>query len=264
MDMTTSVVSLALLTGLAAWGQVAPPLAFDVASVKPTPPSAPWREAKAGVDRIDFPGTTLRYNIAFAYGVKEYQISGPPWLADAKFDILAKGPEGTTREQLPEMMRALLAERFKLQVHHETKEFSVFVLSVGKNGPKLTETAPDPDGYPTGANFSMSMNNAGIGRMEAKAATMTSLVNTIARMIGRPVLDRTGLTGRYDFALEFARDDGRGFAGPPPPNSNPLPSGETGVSIFASVQQIGLKLDNQKLPLDAIVVDRAEKVASEN
>jgi len=131
-----SAVGVALLAGWAALGQTAAPLSFEVASVKPAAPGQ-WRESKAGVDRIDFPNATLRYCIAFSYDLKEYQISGPSWLGELRYDIVAKGPVGTRRDQLPGMMQVLLAQRFGLQAHNETKEFSVFALVVGKNGPKL-------------------------------------------------------------------------------------------------------------------------------
>src|SRR5690348_8234319 len=98
---------------------------FEVASVKPAAPCcAPgqWRESKAGDDRIDFRYVTLRYCVAFAYGLKEYQVSGPAWIAEARYDIVAKGPAGTGHDQLPAMVQTLLAERFRLELHREKKE----------------------------------------------------------------------------------------------------------------------------------------------
>ena len=110
------------------------PIEFEVASVKAAAPccaAGQWRESKAENDRIDFRYVTLKYCIAFAYAVKEYQVSGPAWLSEARYDIVAKGPEGTRREQLPAMMQALLAERFKLEVHHQPRDFDVFALLAG-------------------------------------------------------------------------------------------------------------------------------------
>jgi len=255
---------LALIAAWAAWSQTAPAI-FEVASVKPAAACcAPgqWRESKAGVDRIDFPNVTLRYCIAYSYGLKEYQISGPSWLGELRYDILAKGPEGTRHDQLPDMMQGLLAQRFQLQAHVETKEFSVFVLQVGKNGPKLKESPAGSGGEAAGARFGMSMTPSGVGRLEVKNATMASLATTLARVLGGPVVDRTALTGRYDLDLEYSTEDGNGMrmaAG------GPLPAGtESGASIFGSVVHFGLKLDAQKLPLKAIVVDHAEKIPTEN
>lgn len=253
---------------LAAWSapaQTAAP-AFEVASVKVAAPCcAPgqWRESKAVVDRIDFRYVTLKYCLAFAYRLKEYQISGPPWIGELRFDIVAKGPEGTKQEQLPEMVQALLRERFKLEAHREKKEFNVYALLVGKGGPKLTET-PKEGTLPTGAAFGISMTGAGVGKLEAKHSDMTALANTLPRFVGRPVVDLTALTGRYDFDLEFSRDDVNGMALPTPSGAPAPAATEFATSIFASIQRVGLKLDAQKLPMDTIVVDRAEKIASEN
>src|SRR5689334_8446709 len=134
-----------------AFAQPAAPLSFEVASVKAAAPcctAGKWRGNRPGVDRVDFQYGTLLYYITYAYGVKSYQLAGPDWLREVRFDIAAKGPEGTRREQLPQMMQALLAERFRLQVHRESRELPGLALVVGKNGPKLTVAAPESgDGH---------------------------------------------------------------------------------------------------------------------
>jgi uncharacterized protein (TIGR03435 family) len=258
---------MAILTlVLAAPAQSAAPPAFEVASVKAAAPCcAPgqWRESKAGEDRIDFRYATLRYCIAFAYQVKEYQVSGPAWLGELRFDIVAKGPAGTRHDELPAMMRQLLTDRFQMQAHHETKEFSVFVLAVGKNGPKLKETPADAV-TSEGAAIGMSMSSGGVGRIEVKHGNMTALANTLSRVLGRPVVDVTGLTARYDFELEFAREDSGGAIAPASADGQPSSAAEFGSSVFSSIQKLGLKLEAQRLPQDAIVVDRMEKVFTEN
>jgi uncharacterized protein (TIGR03435 family) len=268
MMKCVSAAAVALLAGCASWNLPAAPLSFEVASVKPAAPCcAPgqWRESKAGVDRIDFPNVTLRYCLAYAYGLKEYPISGPSWLGELRYDIVAKGPDGTRHDQLPEMMQSLLAQRFQLQAHTETKEFSVFALVVGKNGPKLTESPPPPPGDEApGARFGMSMSPSGVGRLEAKNATMVSLANTLVRLLGHPVVDLTALTGRYDLDLEYSPEDGNGMR-LATPSGGPLPAtAEPGASIFGSIQQFGLRLDARKVPQNAIVVDRAEKIPTGN
>ncbi len=263
MLANVTAAGVALMAGWAVWGQTAAPLSFEVASVKPAVPG-PWRESKAGVDRIDFPGVSLRYSIAYAYGVKEYQVSGPAWLGSSRFDILAKGSEGTRHEQLPAMMQALLAERFKLQVHHETKEFNVIALTVGRNGPKLKESPPVPGGA-DGAMIGMSMSGTGVGRMEVKQGNMTALANTLSRMLGSPVVDTTGIAGRYDFELEFSPDDSRGMIAVPATSGAGAPSvSEPVASIYSSIQQLGLKLEARKVAMDAIVFDAAEKTPTGN
>lgn len=259
------VTAVALIIGGTAQGQTTGPLSFEVASVKAAAACcAPgqWRESKAGEDRIDFRYVTLRYCIAFAYRLKEYQVSGPAWLGETRFDILAKGPEGTRHAQLPAMVQALLAERFKMALHREKKEFNVYALVTGKDGPKLKESAEEPGG-PEGASFGMSMSESG-GRLDARHSDMAALANTLPRLVGRPVVDLTGLVGRYDFVLEFSREDVNGMVMADTAAGAAMPPAELGVSIFTSIQHVGLRLDPQKLPLDTVVVDRAEKTATEN
>jgi uncharacterized protein (TIGR03435 family) len=258
------VAAAALAGGGFVWGQTAKALSFEVASVKPAAPCcAPgqWRESKVGEDRIDFRYVTVRYCIAAAYRLKEYQVTGPAWINEARFDIVAKASEGTRREQLPEMIQTLLAERFKLEVHREKKEFNVFTLVVGKNGPKLKESPLETENQ-GGANFGISMTGAGVGRLEARRADMTALSNTLPRFVGRPVVNLTELSGRFDFELEFSPEDLKGMRTDLPAAT--AASAEFGMSIFTSIQKVGLKLEPQKLPLDTIVVDRGEKTPIEN
>jgi uncharacterized protein (TIGR03435 family) len=217
------------------------------------------------VDRIDFRYVTLWYCLSYAYGVKSYQMSGPDWLRQERFDMAARGPSGTTREQLPKMMQKLLADRFGVQVRRENREIAGLALVVGKNGPKLTPSTLEQDG----ANVNMSATSTGVERMEVKNGTMTTLVNTLTGLIGRPVVDMTGLDGRYDFALEFSRGDSSGPRASggynePPSMPPPGPGAEPGLSIFSSIQQVGLKLEARKIPLDTIIVERAERVPTEN
>jgi uncharacterized protein (TIGR03435 family) len=257
---------LAFAAAAVAWGQSAAPLAFEVASVKlsPTRP-AQFRPARPGADRIEWQHVTLWYCISYAYGVHSYQMSGPDWLKFVHYDISAKGPAGTTREQLPEMMRTLLADRFKLEIHREARDIPALTLVVGKDGPKLQPSAPEVNDALVG----MSASREGGERMEVKGGTMTTLVNTLTGLLGRPVLDHTGLSGRYDFTLDYSCDQtaggaqGGGYNEPPALPPSP-PGAEPGLSIYSSIQRIGLRLDGQKRPLDVVVIDRAEKVPTEN
>jgi len=265
MRWKSLAAGMALAAG-AAWGQTGAPRSFEVASVKAasTPPPR-WRAARPGADRIEWQYVTLWYCVSYAYGVHSYQMAGPDWLKQLHYEIAAKGPAGTTREQLPEMMRTLLAERFRMQVHHETREIAALELAAGKDGPKLKASAPEV----TDAQVNMSEPPEGGERMEVKGGTMTTLVNTLTGLLGRPVVDRTGLAGRYDFVLEFSRDQtaGSGAGGgynEPPAFPPPAPGAEPGVSIYTSIQRLGLRLDGHKLPLDVVVVDRAEKTPVEN
>src|SRR5580693_752688 len=141
-----------LLVAGAAFGQTpAPTLEFEVASIKPAGTLDPAKmmsgEMHVGFKvegaRVDIGFLSLSDLIGIAYKVKSYQISGPDWMAAQRFDIMAKLPEGATKEQAPEMLQALLAERFKLTIHRSSKENQIYALVVGKNGPKLKESPPD-------------------------------------------------------------------------------------------------------------------------
>jgi uncharacterized protein (TIGR03435 family) len=268
----STAAAAAFLALCAAWGQSTAPVSFEVASVRPSDlgNSPGQRRAIApGPDRIEFRNVTLWYLITYAYGMKSYQVFGPDWLRDARYDVLAKGPAGTSREQLPKMTQNLLVERFQLQVHHETRDLSALALTVGKDGPKLIDAAPGSGDGMGGAQIGMSASPTGGERLDIKGASMATLVTTLTGLLGRPVVDKTGLTGRYDFVLEFSRAE---TAGPrasggynEPPRMPPPPAGaEPGLSIYTSIRQLGLKLDAQKFPLDVLIIDNADRTPTEN
>src|SRR5262245_41632421 len=143
--MKTSMIAAALLAAGAAWGQSTEALSFEVASVKQaTPdPSQPRRRPTVGTDRVEFRNVTLWYCLSFAYGMKSYQMFGPDWLREARYEVVAKGAAGTRREDLPKMMQTLLGQRFQVQTHQETREIPAAVLTVARAGPKLKEAAPE-------------------------------------------------------------------------------------------------------------------------
>ena len=271
MITRNSAILAALLASAAAWSQSTAPLSFEVASVKPVPPheARTWRRPTVGPDKIEFYNVTLWYCVSFAYHMKSYQMSGPDWLRDARYDIVAKGPAGTRREDLPEMMHTLLRERFRLHAHQETRDIPVLVLALGKDGSKLKDAAPESGDGQGGAQVGMSASESGGERLEIRGGGISTLVNTLTGLLGRPVVDKTGMTGRYDFILEFSRSE---TAGPnatggfnePPPLPPPPPGAEPGVSIYTSIQQLGLKFVAQKLPMNVLVVDGADRVPIEN
>ena len=211
--------------------------------------------------------------ITFAYDVRDYQVSGGPgWVGTERFDVRAKSERAaadapqdpgkmtdnqrkTLQEQMRERLRALLADRFQLMVHKETKEESVYALVVSKTGSKLQEKKE------LGPRQGMSM---GRGRLQGMAAPVEMLVQTLSNALERQVVDKTGLAGKYDFVLEWTPDvtDARaqGF-GDGITSPAPAPGGPT---IFTALQeQLGLRLESQKGPVENIVIDRAEK-PSEN
>lgn len=263
-------IACALFAAGVAMGQSGAGLSFEVASVKPVPSgeARTWRRPTLGPDRIDLGNVTLWYCVSYAYGMKSYQMSGPDWLRNARYDIVAKGPAGTRREDLPKMMQTLLGERFKLEAHFETRDIPALALVLGKDGPKLKDAGPESGDGHGGAQVGMSASEKG-ERLEIKGGGMPTLVNTLTGLLGRPVVDKTGLTGRYDLAVEFSRSetaDQRATGGfnEPPPLPPPPAGSEPGLSIYTSIQELGLRLVPQKLPMQVLVVDGANKAPIEN
>jgi uncharacterized protein (TIGR03435 family) len=275
--------SLVILGSGLAFAQPAPaPLTFEVASVKPSGGD----DHRVGIQfmpggGLRTTGTTLKFLVTFAYDVRDFQVSGGPgWINSDRFDIVAKSERGspeseapadlrnmtdaqmkTTAEQMRLKLQALLADRFQLTLHHETKEQPVYALVVGKNGSKLKESEVK-------AGERRRMMRMGRSELNAEGVAIDMLTNTLSNVLGRPVIDRTGLKGNYDFKLQWTPDPGQSggpFGGPPPPGADaPPPPDPNGPSIFTAVQeQLGLRLESQKGPVDLIVIDRVEKL-SEN
>jgi uncharacterized protein (TIGR03435 family) len=245
-----------LTLAFAAWAQQA----FEVATIKPNSTGdrrIMIRMAPGG--RFTATGVTLRQLIAQAYNVRDFQITGGPgWVSGERYDINAKGPEGMPDRVPPEvvrpMLRALIEERFQLKTHQESKEMPVYALVAGKGGPKMTPAAAESQG---------PMMRMGRGQLSGKKIPMVMLAQQLAMQLGRNVVDKTGLKGDFDFTLEWTPEPGQGPGGPPP--GEPLPAADSsGPTIFTAVQeQLGLKLDSDKGPVDIIVIDSVAK-PSEN
>jgi uncharacterized protein (TIGR03435 family) len=343
-----------LIAALALVGDVlcaqTPAPAFEVASIRPAPPitelAAQIQSGKAhlgmSIDgaRADFGFVSLADLIAQAYRIKPYQLTGPDWMKQQRFDVTAKIPDGASKDQVPEMLQALLADRFKLAVRRETKELPVYALVVGKNGVKMKESPPEeaaaagsdaptpnasdgitpppppaapggrgafalgtPDGPVTvrqegkgrgrgmvitgGPNGTMrvSASENGNMRLEMSRMSMARLAELLTTFVDRPVVDMTQLKGAYQVALELpmqelmnmARAMAPELAGPggpigrgPNPGAGasgpdaPVASDPSGTSMFQAVQQLGLRLEPRKAPVETIVVDRLEKTPTEN
>jgi uncharacterized protein (TIGR03435 family) len=201
----------------------------------------------------------LKLLMTVAYDVRDFQIvGGPGWLATDRFDIVAKAegvPDQLTPEQFRPMLVALIEDRFQLKIHRETKEMPVYALVVAKNGTKLKANAGEP-----GPRLRM-----GRGQLNGTKVPLKMLVQQLAQQLGRPVVDKTGLTGDYDFTLTWTPQPGEGgamFAGPGGPGGpeGPPPSDPDGPSIFAAIQeQLGLKLESDKGPVEILVLDQVEK-----
>jgi uncharacterized protein (TIGR03435 family) len=253
--------------------------AFDVVSVKPNKSDGNMVRIMAKPDGYSASNVSLKMLVQAAYGIREDLISGAPsWADSARFDIDAKvaGSDVDALKKLsPEQRRLilqpLLADRFKLKAHTETKQLPVYELVLAKGGSKLKEaTAGDtyangikgPDGVGRGG-----MMRVGRGQLTAQAVPMTSLANMLSQQLHRTVLDKTGLTGKYDLELNWTPDQGSDpmFKGPEgsPQRGDAAPDA-SGPSIFTALQeQLGLKLQSAKGPVETLVIDHVE-MPSEN
>lgn len=234
---------------------------FEVATIKPSKPDEQRKAFLVRGRRFQTINTSLSELISFAYEVHAKQVIGAPdWAEKDKFDIDAQpdGEGAPSDKQWKGMMQKLLVERFKLTFHRDKKELSVYVLSVAKTGPKLTKSEGDPNGLP-GLFF------RALGDLNVRNATIGEFASFILQgaVLDRPVLDQTGIKGKYDFTLKWTPDDsqfgGMGAKIPPPTDSATAPPG-----LYTAIQeQIGLKLEATKAPAEVLVIDHVEK-PSEN
>jgi uncharacterized protein (TIGR03435 family) len=261
---------------LSAYGQ-----SFEVASIRA---SAPPGNGRFNIGMKGGPGTrdpgrficdlcNLSMLVTAAFDIKNFQLTGPSSLNTERFDVAATIADGATKEQFRMMLQNLLAERFKMTVHHEKKEMAVYELVVAKGGPKLKESVEEPAGRDEAGNGpTMTFRfGGGASTYNAKGQTMEQLANMLANRVGKPVTDGTGLTGKYDYSLTFAMDVAgmmakQGIAVPPPSSGVVAPTADpdSGPTIFSAVQALGLKLEQKKGMVDIVVVDHIEKVPTEN
>jgi uncharacterized protein (TIGR03435 family) len=283
--MRISAAILALLAGgCGAYAQQAGSPTFEVASIKPGPPPdvrGTFVRSSGGPgsndpERYTAENFSLENLVMNAYDVKPYQLNAPDWMRDARFNITAKIAPGATKEQFRLMQQNLLAERFGLKVHWETKEMPIYELVVAKGGLKIKEAAPekpaDPDqprpgppppmardanGYPVlppGDRAMMMMIGNGKAVRRARRETMQQTATQLSFQLGRPVVDATGLTGKYDFDLRWQNSSASAAA-----------DGDSGPDLPQAIQeQLGLKLEAKKGPVKILVVDHAEKTPAEN
>jgi uncharacterized protein (TIGR03435 family) len=281
-----------LLAGGCAHAQQAAKLEFEVASVRPSSPqggtgkmiAAGCRGGPGSSDPTLFTclGTNLSNLLLRAYPTLAfYQLSAPDWMQPGgpRFDIRATVPEGTTKEQFTIMLQNLLADRFRLVAHHDTREIQRYELTVGKNGPKFKEhvgtkkdSVPadaaagpiklDKDGYPLLVGPMAMAMMGGKARMHWPEMTMDMLATTVAGQLRGPVANATGLTGKYDISLYWSYETAP--AGPPGAGAVSLAS-DPGPTIVQALQdQLGLRVESKKGPVDFLVVDHAEKLPTEN
>lgn len=209
---------------------------FEVAVIKPS--TSPFRGStfyNPTPGRFQFDNVTVKELIAYAYGVREFQIEGASgWVSSDRYDILAK-PEGRiTDNNANEMVQNLLAERMNLKVHEDMKEAPVFALVAAKTGATLHESAERGE----------AVAHNGYGYMSGRHLSMENLTSMLATQVERPVIDRTGIMGQFDVRLEWVPED----------------SDASGPSIFTAVEeQLGLKLESQRAPVEIVAIDQVER-----
>ena len=269
--------ALAVLAAQAPAGDAYHPV-FDTASVKPNK-SGDGRVALRGQPGGVFTAINMTAQglIQFAYRVQAFQVSGgPDWMRTDRFDVNAKAGANVPPGQGQLMMQALLADRFKLAIHKESKEGQVYALVMAKNGgkpgPQLKPSdcappTPGPQAAPPNGSNPCGLARVGLGLFQGQGVPIAQLLNFFSNLTNRAVIDRTGLSGTFDVDLKWAPDPALGGAGPfgglppgPPGAAPPPPSQSDAPEIFTAIQeQLGLKLDSQRGPVDVLVIDHVEQ-----
>ncbi len=225
-------------------------VAFEVATVKVNHgngDASPSRYPTLRNGLFIAENASLKTLLSAAYGLAKIRISGPAWIDSDRFDLTAKAPGGVPDSELGPMLQKLIQERFRAVVHRETREMAAFDMVVEKDGLKIRAFDPaHPPAPPPNYNYR--------GSIMMGAVTMSELADSLASAAGRPVVDRTGVTGRYGFTLNFTPvtpPDAGGDSEPP--------------DFFTAVQQqLGLRLESRRQPIEILVVDRAERTIGEN
>lgn len=260
---------------------------FEVASIRSIPNDGTTVTAGVHVDGAQFHATMpLRSLVALAYKARPHQFEAPEWMASQWYEIAATLPEGHTKMgEVPEMLRALLAERFHMKMHLETKELPIYALTLAKGGITAKPDPLDPVGSSAEVVSTSSETNSvssmqrgaalsiGEDKIEAKKFTMGMLAGQLTSFMDRPVVDQTGLEAdaAYDFTLELTHEDFlatrvrsaiNGGMTPPPQAMKLLEA--SGDSLDIALAKIGLKLEAKKAPLEVLVIDSSDEVPGEN
>lgn len=280
-----------ILAAAAGFAQAAPKLEFEVSSVRPSQISN-RQNVGVGVhldgSQVRIAGMDLRRLVAMAYRLKDYQVSAPAWMHSTFFDISGKLPEGTTSDQIPEMLQALLEKDFQIKYHRDKKDFPVYLLEQGKPPLKMTKSAEDEaaDGKAPAVNIAGSGSAAGVSvdlgrgsyytfannKFDIKKVTMDTLATLLERYVDRPILNQTGLMGWYDMEITLTEEDYRSMlirAGvnsglTMPPQALQLMAQGSTASLTDGLGMLGLKLEERKAPIEELVVDQMLKSPAEN
>jgi len=283
MSRPLCLVVLGLL-GMLSQGAAQTKPSFEVATVKPNA-SGDNRIAilRQPGGRFVATGVSLKMLMGFAYGVRDFQISGGPgWIATDRWNIEARAEEAsipaleapfdpTVPNPLLLMVQSLIEDRFQLKMHRETKELPVYELVAAKGGAKLKLSedqspirppdrgSPPPPPPQRGGPMPRGSMRMGRGDLEANGVPMFNFIQTLSQQLGRPVIDKTELKGLYDIKLQWTPEMGQGPVAPGGPEPPPPPD-TSGPSIFTAVQeQLGLRLESAKGPVDVVVIDSIQK-----
>ena len=234
---------LLALSCLASWAQ-SNPLTFEVATIKPSDPSVRAAIQTQG-DRVEFRGVAIRVPLGQAFHVRPIYVFGEDWL-DTKFDIAAKLPAGATAQQIPEMLRALLTERFGIRMHTETRQMPVYALTIAKGGFKLKELPADSPAAIRNSNGAMVM----VGTLDSIGPAASG------NRIG-PIINQTGLTGKYELSFESSLLF-------PKAAPDPLDDSDGLARMRQAVEPFGLNIDRARIPTEVVVIDHIEHIPTDN
>jgi uncharacterized protein (TIGR03435 family) len=252
----TAPLTLTRVEALARRPQPGPAQPFEVATVKQNKTgtingiTGRGGQIRPSKGQIAMENVTLWKALGFAYGIgedKDYAITGPAWLKSERYDIVAKVPAGVAWDQMLRMLQATLAERFHLELHRESKDLPIYALVPARDGLKLHAGEPGRSSFRFGA-----------GRIQAQSAPLGAFADRLSQILGRPVIDKTGAAGTFDFTLEWSPDQ-------PIANPGEESASSGGQAIFTALQQqLGMRLEARRGPVDVLVVDRGEKIPVEN
>lgn len=245
---------MVILSSTAA-AQMAPQ--FDAVSIKPSAPDAHGGGFNLSPGHLNAKNQSLRDLVSFAWDLQAYQLSGgPSWAETDRYEVIATFPASTTNHDRALMMQSMLADRFGLTIRHDSKEISGYALTAGRNGHKLhSPVAADP-GMMLGRSRATGQRT-----LTASSQSMANFASILSDLLGRPVEDRTGIAGQFDFSMEWTPDPVDGRAGGPGGKVIPPPDPEqTGPTIFTAIQEtLGLKLETAKVKIGTVIIEKAEK-----
>ncbi len=253
-----------LLSALIAISSMAPQ-EFEVASIRSNNSGSGSSSSHSRNGRYESTNESLLQLVRLAFQAREYQIIGPDWMKSDRYDIRAKAPDGVPDTQIPQLLQSLLTDRFKMKFHREVRQMPIFALLVAKEGSKLVRanesdpavpnrvSAPESRTAP-GASAASGGGGSSAGTAPAlrlstmhSVGTLSSFAGSLSRSMDRPVMDMTGLAGDYDIRLAYKPES--------------APAEDSGPSIFTAItEQLGLRLEARKGPVDVIVIDSIEKV----